>query len=96
MSAVILALTSEHLDVVLHAAGLTLVLIAGLQGDGRGRAGGEGECERNRVGSQLLYQTFLKHFDSIIIGTFLQGSRNSHLSAHFFQYAQITKSKRLH
>jgi hypothetical protein len=57
--AVGLVLTHEHLDVVLHAAGLTLILRAGLKDDGGGRIRGDRESERECVRPQLLDQPLL-------------------------------------
>lgn len=52
--AIDLRVTDEQLDVVVHAAGLALVLQAGLQRHGAGRARRHRQPERHRRTAQLL------------------------------------------
>lgn len=59
MRAVDLRITNEDLDIVLHAAGLAVVLEAGLQGDGAGRARRHRQPERHRRVAQLLNEALL-------------------------------------
>ncbi|KAE8749622.1 hypothetical protein FOCC_FOCC003609 [Frankliniella occidentalis] len=59
VAAVRLGLPDEDLDVVLHAAGLTLVLVPGLQGDGRGGRRGDVEGEGHGVVTELLEEPLL-------------------------------------
>lgn len=51
---------NEHLDVVLDAAGLSLVLAAGLDGDGGRGLFGHLEGEWVRVRSELLHESLLQ------------------------------------
>lgn len=59
MRAVDLGVSDEELHVVVHAAGLALVLQPRLQRHGAGRARRHAQPERERANAQLLHQALL-------------------------------------
>jgi hypothetical protein len=65
---VCLALSDEELDVVVHPAGLPLVLEAGLERDRGGSVGGQGEHEGVTIGAQFFDEAVLQLGQVLLVG----------------------------